>query len=468
MDETEQYKQRLEAIAEKRRLQEEQDRARREQEDERLRQQQLKRKSLRDQWLMEGTPLSPTSPNNQNPYSSVFSSQTQDMEKPIDKLQPDIQRLAEEQDTVQKLHEAVKVAEAGAEEVQDVRQNGQNDATRPETSDDDVKKTQSPPEIEAAVVLTNGQGHLEANTNHNNSEQSVLNQNGPARVFEGVDSIKLEPEISVTEAASGPNVSINEAEEEGTLMMRAEPVFITDEGGDVPDDLSSQEDQQESDKASLPQSDSGDTGEEDMELVVETESAPEPLPESEISEATELTVEAQPTPEEEDVEGAIKSCTNDEEETKTNVQEEKMEDPVCVQLQSLASALEGATVAPVPVYTEVPPSAPSPEAEVHTKGEAPEAPVEEKAEVKVEDPAFQLGHFQEVPLTETQDNQKKEAEPGEKEPLLMKAEASAVNSEPAGSTTSPVATETPSPATRSQGDENQRPKRKTCQCCSVM
>ncbi|KAL7860327.1 hypothetical protein AOLI_G00166760 [Acnodon oligacanthus] len=58
MDEAEKYQQRLQAIAEKRRAQEEEDRARREIEEEWLKLAQRKRKSLRDQWLMEPMPSS--------------------------------------------------------------------------------------------------------------------------------------------------------------------------------------------------------------------------------------------------------------------------------------------------------------------------------------------------------------------------------------------------------------------------
>ncbi|XP_031423343.1 paralemmin-3 [Clupea harengus] len=53
MDEAEKYQQRLQAIAEKRRLQEEEERLRREVEEEWLKLAQSKRKSLRDQWLMD-------------------------------------------------------------------------------------------------------------------------------------------------------------------------------------------------------------------------------------------------------------------------------------------------------------------------------------------------------------------------------------------------------------------------------
>ncbi|XP_076121393.1 uncharacterized protein LOC143101967 isoform X2 [Alosa pseudoharengus] len=53
MDEAEKYQQRLQAIAEKRRQQEEEERLRREVEEEWLKLAQRKRKSLRDQWLMD-------------------------------------------------------------------------------------------------------------------------------------------------------------------------------------------------------------------------------------------------------------------------------------------------------------------------------------------------------------------------------------------------------------------------------
>ncbi|XP_061079220.1 paralemmin-1-like [Conger conger] len=67
MDEAEKYQQRLQAIAEKRRLQEEQERMKREVEDERLKLQQLKRKSLRDQWLMDTLPSTTDGPETDSP-----------------------------------------------------------------------------------------------------------------------------------------------------------------------------------------------------------------------------------------------------------------------------------------------------------------------------------------------------------------------------------------------------------------
>ncbi|XP_016373986.1 paralemmin-1-like [Sinocyclocheilus rhinocerous] len=100
--EAEKYQQRLKAIAEKRRIQEEQERARREIEDERLRLQQLKRKSLRDQWLMEGPPASPDSTG---PRSPLWGPKVQEMETHINKLQVTSEQLAEEESKLKKLIE---------------------------------------------------------------------------------------------------------------------------------------------------------------------------------------------------------------------------------------------------------------------------------------------------------------------------------------------------------------------------
>ncbi|XP_063058115.1 paralemmin-3 [Engraulis encrasicolus] len=107
MDEAEKYQQRLQAIAEKRRLAEEQERVKREMEDERIRLQQLKRKSLRDQWLMEGPPMSPTSPttptspdSSGGPRSPLWGAQAREIERNIDSLQAEAERLTEEAEKI--------------------------------------------------------------------------------------------------------------------------------------------------------------------------------------------------------------------------------------------------------------------------------------------------------------------------------------------------------------------------------
>ncbi|KAJ8345152.1 hypothetical protein SKAU_G00293450, partial [Synaphobranchus kaupii] len=95
MDEAEKYQQRLQAIAEKRRLQEEQERMKREMEEERLKLQQLKRKSLRDQWLMDALPSAPDGPGTNSP---VWEPQAQEPHKEHgDELQTEGPLFTEEQ-----------------------------------------------------------------------------------------------------------------------------------------------------------------------------------------------------------------------------------------------------------------------------------------------------------------------------------------------------------------------------------
>ncbi|XP_008274819.1 paralemmin-3 [Stegastes partitus] len=476
MDEAEKYKQRLEAIAEKRRLQEEQDKARREMEDEKLRVQQLKRKSLRDQWLMEGAPLSPTSLDAHSPRLPLWGNQALEMEKHIDKLQSESQRLAEEREKLEEQTadgqtEAIKVADAAADMVRDVVQNGEN-KTRSETREGEVKVNQNPLLDKTAVILTNGVEALKANADHTASEQNNQSTtNGPTQDTEAVVSRNLSPELCVSEAEPGqlPNVNVDdEEEEEGTLVMRAECVIITDEGDDVPEELPSQEIQQEStqaDKTPPTNPEAGEEGEETVDEVVKSETAPETFSESEKSEATELTTEAQPATRDGDREACIQVSENGAEETKAEGLAQELEDPASVQVQSPADALEGTTVAPVPVYSEAQPSIVSPELEA--EGKASTAPEGAEVALKAHDPACLPGQFQEIPLADSQENQRREAGPGEQEPLLLNAKDPNNKTEPAGAN-SPASTERQNPTRASQGEETEAPKHKSCQCCSVM
>nr|XP_028567942.1 LOW QUALITY PROTEIN: paralemmin-3 [Podarcis muralis] len=92
MAESSLFAQRLQAITERRRLQERILATRRELEEERLRAQRLKRKSLRDRWLMEGT-SSPTDDNDH--LSSVWEAQNriQELEQDLSSLQTQMQQL---------------------------------------------------------------------------------------------------------------------------------------------------------------------------------------------------------------------------------------------------------------------------------------------------------------------------------------------------------------------------------------
>ncbi|XP_034740034.1 paralemmin-3 isoform X2 [Etheostoma cragini] len=447
MDETEKYNQRLKAIAEKRRLQEEQERARRDMEDEKLRLQQLKRKSLRDQWLMEGVPLSPTS---QSPRSPLWGDQENE------KLQSESQQLEEGDEKLneQMEHgqtEAVKVAEAGEEMV---LQNGENNAVG---SEDKVKTTQSARLDETAAVLTNGAGDLKADPNHN-----TTTTNGPASASEGVIRLTLEPELTLGVFEEEPgrllNVNINGEEDEGTVVMRAECVIINDEGDDVLEDLAPQEDQKEtmqSEETPRPNPEGGQDGGEAVEEVERTEAGPESFTQPEKSEATESIAEAPPATGDGDVQGGAETNQNGDLETKSEGPHRQREDQTSVQVQSPASALEGTAVVLLPVYSKVQPSV---TLELEAEAEA-------EAALKVQEPAPLPGQFQEVSLVDPQEIQRTEARLEEEtEPLLSQAKAPDTQAKPAAA----ACTETQSPARASQGEETQAPKHKTCQCCSVM
>ncbi|XP_058863983.1 palmdelphin-like isoform X2 [Acipenser ruthenus] len=163
MEETELYKQRLQAIAEKRRIQEEQERTRREMEEERLRLQQMKRKSLRDQWLMEGSaaPL-----DSSVPRSPLWGSQAQQLEERINKLQTEQSRLAEEESHIGKQEGAETLNHAGkdAEKIQVVLLDANEEFTASQITapvlaappKPAVRLRRAPPTDEAAMAIGEG------------------------------------------------------------------------------------------------------------------------------------------------------------------------------------------------------------------------------------------------------------------------------------------------------------------------
>ncbi|XP_042200569.1 paralemmin-3-like [Callorhinchus milii] len=94
MAETEQLKLRLQAITEKRKIQEEIERKKQELEEEKLKLQRLKRCSLREQWLMEGSVGSSGSDHSptRHPESEGLT-QLQQLEETINRLQREISQL---------------------------------------------------------------------------------------------------------------------------------------------------------------------------------------------------------------------------------------------------------------------------------------------------------------------------------------------------------------------------------------
>lgn len=395
MDEAEKYKQRLEAIAEKRRLLEEQERAKREMEDERIRLQQLKRKSLRDQWLMDGPPVSPTSSD--PPRSPLWGTQAQEIEKRIDKLESKTQKLAEAEEKLKEVMEdgqiETVVEETPTEMSQDVVHNGKNAA---ESGEEIVTEC---PQLDK--ILTNGAGGLEEDI----SVDVLLTSNGLTEETKSKQVVNTDN-----------NVDDDDDDEDGTMVIRAECIMIVDESDETPEE--SKENESPVINATL--------------MPEETEKT---VTESAQSEGTVTTsVEA------ELLESAI---------IPNGVEEDELEEATAAQLQSQTEEGDVMVEVSVPVYAETQPCiTTTSQVEVENEEETIEVSSKATGNVTVE--------FQEVPLSEAQDKKA----PSEQEPLLSRIKAK--SAEPAIPSNQ---TETPD---RAEQAETKTPKRKTCQCCSVM
>ncbi|XP_061627526.1 paralemmin-3 isoform X2 [Phyllopteryx taeniolatus] len=205
MDEAEKYQQRLEAIAEKRRQQEEQERAKREMEDEKLRLQQLKRKSLRDQWLMEGAPLSPSSLDSQSRRSPLWASQE------VGK-----HRLLSQNAGFAGEDEKEQIAEDQTEPVD-------MEAGDVGTVEEDMKVIRTPSRREGSPVLINGEGDLKSGLKQHSDDapEKPVTTNGPS------ESVTVEKHGQHVCHLSRTKVA------EGITVMRAERVVITDDEEEV-------------------------------------------------------------------------------------------------------------------------------------------------------------------------------------------------------------------------------------------
>lgn len=446
MDETEKYQQRLQAIAEKRRLQEEQEKAKREMEEERLRLQQLKRKSLRDQWLMEGPPLLPSSPDSQTPTSPLWGAQAQAIEQHIDKLETESQRLAEEEGKLQEhlaegQTEAINVAKAVKDAVQEtIAENGLLEG--PASGEENL------------IHPMNGKQEEEVEANHNTPGENGLHSTyGP-----------IGPQgASVTMTFLGfteTKPSQDEEEEEGILVMRAERVIITDyEGDELADDLSHRGAAVESTTWSPGEGEEGERDEDD-EDAVNAETAPET--------STELKTElgsdqAPPAAVNVDVPaGEGDEAHGDGTEAANGDASRKGKPLRSDQPQSQTDALEAAAVVSVPVYSEAQPAvAPRQEAE----GEAVLEDQGPDAAPAAQTQASHPGQFQEVSLAEPQEAKRTEVSTSEQEPLLHPSKAPPMQTE---SPVDPLTSETQTSPKATQARGSVEPKHKSCQCCSVM
>ncbi|XP_057698356.1 paralemmin-3 isoform X2 [Corythoichthys intestinalis] len=212
MDEAEKYQQRLEAIAEKRRLQEEQERAKREMEDEKLRLQQLKRKSLRDQWLMEGAPLSLSSMDSQSPDASSLASQ----EVGKHRLLSQNVGFAGNDEKEQTTEDQTEAAGMEAGDMDAVLQNT-DIKTRSGTLKDDMNPIQISRE-EPPSVLLNGEGDFKSSFKHQSDETLEKSTTNGPRVTVTVEYHSQHiPHLSCTKV------------DEGVTVMRAKRVVLLDD-----------------------------------------------------------------------------------------------------------------------------------------------------------------------------------------------------------------------------------------------
>ncbi|XP_057193224.1 paralemmin-3 isoform X2 [Triplophysa rosa] len=465
--EAEKYQQRLQAITEKRRLQEEQERAKREIEDERLRLQQLKRKSLRDQWLMEGPP---TSPDSTSPRSPLWGSKAQEIETRINKLQETSERLAEEEVKLKehiedgfdltnsdaqphdKEQEEAEPAETPVHSVSEqttlvtetvpngpVVENGKDEkkdeSVHAENHNSEEAEAVIDVEVKAAETTTTAaviNGSVEEETSHKTSEEEEEEEEEAAPHTNGLHPAEGVGAGGVTMTFLGfkeaePGQGTDE-DYDAVALIRAERVIITDEGEEIV----------EEDDGETQESATSDANEEESDPIgvwEETEIHPElkqdETPEAHRNEASSAKV--------------VVTDMSVEEEQREG--QERPDSQTQNQTETLDAAVE---VSQAPVCSTTQPSPPA-----RSKTEATESrlPKEVKA---VANPRISLSEFQEVPLDggETLEAATKtggKRQPAEQHPLLASKTA--------------AQTDTSSP---NRAEDAGAPKRKTCQCCSVM
>ncbi|XP_016328870.1 paralemmin-3-like isoform X1 [Sinocyclocheilus anshuiensis] len=457
--EAEKYQQRLKAIEEKRRIQEEQERARREIEDERLRLQQLKRKSLRDQWLMEGPP---TSPDSTGPRSPLWGAKAQEIETHINKLQVTSEQLAEEELKLKQLiedgssqtgtdaqtqHKGEAVVEPVGAAIAEADPNGPIMENGKEEKKDDSVQAENHNWEEAGMITDdttpplNGNalnGNVEGEPSHNSPEEdehaSANNFNSHPAEGLGAGGVTM-TFLGFKEAEPGQGV---DEDGDGGAIIRAERVIITDEGEEIPEE--DDKTAQEPTVGATNEDTSGNTEENGAEE--KTENHPEASADPEQAEVIE-----DPPAEEILTDVAVEGETQD-------LELEEKDLPELTEMQPQNVTVDGTIeAAQVPVYST---TQPSPTIRPKVEANTTESQTPKDKEVK---PAMRisLSQFQEVPLDgagETaESNAKAETEKhrAEQEPLLISKAAAQLDTSAAN-----------------RAEDAGAPKRKTCQCCLIM
>ncbi|XP_059415519.1 paralemmin-3 [Carassius carassius] len=456
--EAETYQQRLKAIAEKRRIQEEQERARREIEDERLRFQQLKRKSLRDQWLMEGPPASPDSTG---PRSPLWSPKVQEIETHINKLQATSEQLAEEESKLKKLiedgsnqtgtdaqtqHKGEAEVESAGAAVAETAPNGpivengkeekKDDFVHAENHKADEAGTLSDvtTETDTTTISAALNRNVEGETSHNTpGEEEHASANGfnshPAEGL-GAGGVTM-TFLGFKEVELGQGV---DEDDDGGAIIRAERIIITDKGEEVPEE--DDETAQEPTIEATNEVTSGKSKENGAEE--KTENHPEASAEPERAEVIE------DSPVEIVTDVAVEGETKDLQDLKHEEKDLPESTDTHSQNVTVDSAIEQSHD---PMYST---TQPSPKIRPKVEANTTESQIPKDEEV-TSAMRISLSQFQEVPLDESNAKAEPEKQRAEQEPLLASKAAAQLD------TSAP-----------NRAEDTSAPKQKACQCCSIM
>lgn len=310
---------------------------------------------------------------------------------------------------------------------------------------------------EDASVLMNGEGDLKSGLKQHcedASEKPVIT-NGPS------GSILVENHGQHDAPRSCVEM------EEGIVAMRAERVVISDD-----EDVALQEHREEgvtveegqvvpealkelaTDESSAAKR-AGSTHEETKDEDTEAETSASVLLQSRAD-----PLEAETKDEDTNAEASAPPLPQSPAETKDEDTKTEASPPVLP--QPPAGPLEAVQVTPVPVYSEpcCPPPEEAPQAQGEVEAMTPASEVLDTSSKAQGDALIPPPQFQEVSLGDPTDNHRTEARPAEREPLLEEAKAPEVQDD--------IATDNQSASTEMRAEAMPAPKKKACQCCSVM
>lgn len=292
---------------------------------------------------------------------------------------------------------------------------------------------------DAATLLANGGGEdvLEEATQSSDNSPALSSEHPVKKSEDGPDVPVLEEEFDPISKLA----MCEEEEAEGTLVIRAERVVVTEEGNEVHEDLVALPDQLQVLQSEEAVTSSADEG---QDVVV--------------MEGIRTEMSTQGDDHDNGAKHTLEKGLQDFTDTRTD-SPDKASGSTSLQTQPSPGDAEAAALCPVPVYGE---STLNPELPLEATA-AEVLPEESEAAVKTQDPVPAAGHFQDVPLAEPREQQ-----PEEQEPLLSHSTAPDICSEAEAAVSVTCSQDAQSAPRAGQGEDTQAPKHKSCQCCSVM